>query len=67
MKADVERMDAVRLEVIWSRLLSIVEMMEADFGIPVIETCCSLVWEIQKRFHINEPREGCRRLLREMP
>jgi len=49
------------------RLLSIVEMMEADFGVPVIETCCALVWEIQKRFHIREPRDGCGRLLREMP
>ncbi|MDA0652029.1 MAG: hypothetical protein O3C49_01980 [Proteobacteria bacterium] len=49
------------------RLLSIVDMMEADFGVPVIETCCALVWEIQKRFHIREPRDGCGQLLREMP
>lgn len=49
------------------RLLSIVEMMEADFGIPVIETCCALVWEIQKRLHIREPHTGHGRLLRELP
>lgn len=49
------------------RLLSIVEIMEQDFGIPVIETCCSLVWEIQKRLHIREPREGYGRLLTELP
>ena len=61
------RAEAVYLQGNAWRLLSIVEMMEADFGIPVIETCCSLVWEIQKRFHIREPRDGCGRLLREMP
>lgn len=49
------------------RLLSIVEMMERDFGIPVIETGCALCWEIQKRFVIREPREGCGRLMRELP
>jgi maleate cis-trans isomerase len=49
------------------RLLSIVERMERDFGIPVIETGCALSWEIQQRFSVREPREGCGRLLREMP
>lgn len=49
------------------RLLSIVETMERDFGIPVIETGCALSWEIQKRLTIREARDGCGRLMREMP
>ena len=61
------RAEAIYLQGNAWRLLSIVEMMEADFGIPVIETCCALVWEIQKRLRIREARDGCGRLLREMP
>lgn len=49
------------------RVLSIVEMLESDFGVPVIETNASLCWEVQKRLHVHEPREGAGRLLREMP
>ncbi len=49
------------------RLLPIVEMMERDFEVPVIETCCALVWEIQKRLRVREPRAGCGLLLRELP
>lgn len=61
------RAEAIYLQGNAWRLLSIVEMMEADFGVPVIETCCALVWEIQKRLHIRETRDGCGRLLRELP
>ncbi len=49
------------------RLLGIVEMMEDDFGIPVIETCASLCWEIQHRLHIREPRDKIGMLMRELP
>jgi len=49
------------------RVLSIVEMLESDFAVPVIETNASLCWEVQKRLHVREPRDGCGRLLREMP
>ncbi|MEE2655271.1 MAG: hypothetical protein VX434_05885 [Pseudomonadota bacterium] len=49
------------------RLLSIVEQMEQDFGIPVIETCAALCWEIQHRLHIREPRKGSGILLRDLP
>ena len=49
------------------RLLSIVEMMERDFAVPVIETCAALCWEIQDRLHIREPRDGVGVLLRELP
>jgi maleate isomerase len=49
------------------RLLSIVEMMERDFGVPVIETCAALCWEIQHRLHIREPRDSIGVLMRELP
>ncbi len=49
------------------RVLSIVEKLENDLGVPVIETCAALSWEIQKRLHVREPRTGCGRLLAEMP
>ena len=49
------------------RLLSIVEMMERDFGVPVIETCAALCWEIQNRLQIREPQDGIGVLMRELP
>lgn len=49
------------------KVLGIVEMMENDFGVPVIETNATLSWEVQNRLHVRQPREGCGRLLREMP
>jgi len=49
------------------RLLRIVQMMEDDFGIPVIDTDCCLSWEIQTRLRVRQPRQGLGRLLREMP
>lgn len=49
------------------RLLSIVEKMEQDFGIPVIETCAALCWEIQHRLHIHEPKNGLGILLSKLP
>lgn len=49
------------------KVLGIVEMLENDFGVPVIETNAALSWEVQKRLHVREPRQGCGRLLREMP
>lgn len=49
------------------RVLSIVEILENDLGVPVIETCAALSWEIQKRLHVREPRDGIGKLMREMP
>ena len=42
-------------------------MMERDIGVPVIETCAALTWEIQHRLHIREPRDGIGMLMRELP
>jgi len=49
------------------RVLSVIEMVERDFGVPVAHANCALTWRIQKMFRINEPREGLGRLMRELP
>jgi maleate isomerase len=45
----------------------IVDMMERDFGVPVIHATPALCWEIQKRLHVREPVMGFGRLLAELP
>ena len=45
----------------------IVDMMECDFGIPVIYPTTALCWEIQHRLHVRQPAAGLGRLLRDMP
>jgi maleate isomerase len=45
----------------------IVDMMECDFGIPVIYPTTALCWEMQQRLHVRQPVPGLGRLLREMP
>jgi maleate isomerase len=49
------------------RTLDIIEMMEGDFGIPVIHHIPAQSWEIQKRLHVRQPLNGYGRLLAEMP
>ena len=49
------------------RVLDIIEILEADFGVPVAQASCALVWEVQKQLHINAPRTGFGRLLAELP
>ena len=49
------------------RTLDIIEMMENDFGIPVIHHIPAQSWEIQKRLHVRQPLKGYGRLLAEMP
>ena len=49
------------------RLQAIIEQLENDLGVPVIETCAALCWEIQKRLRIREPRENIGKLMRELP
>lgn len=49
------------------RVLSIIEMVENDFGVPVAHANCALVWDVQKGFRITEPRGGLGRLLRDLP
>jgi maleate isomerase len=47
--------------------LDIVDMLEADFGIPVVHATPALCWQIQKRLHVRQPVRGFGRLLFEMP
>jgi len=49
------------------RTLDIVEMMESDFGVPVVHHIPAQSWEIQKRLHVRQPMKGFGRLLAEMP
>lgn len=49
------------------RVLDIIEMLEADFGVPVEHASCALAWEVQKQLRIRSPRAGFGRLLRELP
>jgi maleate isomerase len=45
----------------------IVEMMEGDFGVPIVHSTPALSWEIQKRLHVREPVSGFGRLVAELP
>jgi maleate isomerase len=47
--------------------LDIIEMLEADFGLPVVHATATLNWALQKRLRVNQPVQGFGRLLREMP
>jgi maleate isomerase len=49
------------------RTLDIVEMMESDWGIPVVHHIPAQSWEIQKRLHVRQPMKGYGRLLADMP
>ena len=47
--------------------LDIVDMLEQDFGKPVVHATAALNWEIQNRLHVRQPVLGYGQLLREMP
>ncbi len=49
------------------RTLDIVELLEKDFGLPVVQHVAAQVWEIQKRLRVHEPITGYGRLLAELP
>lgn len=49
------------------RTLDIIEPLERDLGVPVVHHLPAQAWEIMKRLHVNEPKDGLGRLLREMP
>ena len=49
------------------RLLDIIRLLEQDLGVPVVYPVPARCWYIQRRLHINEPRQGCGRLLQDMP
>ncbi|MFM2128937.1 MAG: hypothetical protein RL477_483 [Pseudomonadota bacterium] len=49
------------------RTLNIIDTLEQDLGVPVIHPVTARVWEIQKRLHVHEPREGYGFMLAELP
>lgn len=49
------------------RTLEMIEMLEADLGVPVVQHIAAQSWEIQKRLRVREPAAGLGRLLAEMP
>ncbi len=51
----------------WLSIMDMVELMERDFGVPVIHPIQAECWEIQKRLHVRQPTLGYGRLLAEMP
>jgi maleate isomerase len=49
------------------RTLDIIEPLEQDLGVPVVHHLPAQAWEIQKRLHVRQTKDGLGRLLREMP
>ena len=49
------------------KVLSIIELLEQDLGLPVVHPVPSRVWEFQKRLRVREPRQGYGRLLADLP
>jgi maleate isomerase len=47
--------------------LDIIDMLEADFGLPVVHATTTLNWAVQRRLHVRQPMNGFGRLLKEMP
>ncbi|HTI86924.1 MAG TPA: hypothetical protein VL966_10000 [Alphaproteobacteria bacterium] len=45
----------------------IVETLEQDLQVPVVHATYCQSWEIQRRLSVREPRQGCGRLLAELP
>lgn len=51
----------------WHNSIDVVEMMEGDFGIPIVHHVTAQSWEFQRRLHVCEKQTGFGRLLSEMP
>src|SRR6266851_1547395 len=49
------------------RTLDIIATLEQDLQVPVVHPVTARVWEIQKRLHVREPREGFGHLLAALP
>ena len=49
------------------RTLDIIETLEQDLQVPVVHPVTARVWEIQKRLHVREPRQGFGHLLAALP
>jgi len=49
------------------RTLDIIATLEQDLQVPVVHPVTARVWEMQKRLHVREPRQGFGHLLAAMP
>jgi maleate cis-trans isomerase len=49
------------------RVLSIVDTLERDLGVPVVHPVAARAWEIQRRLTVRQPRAGYGCLLADMP
>ncbi len=49
------------------RTLDIIEMLEADLGVPVVHAIPAQCWDIQRHLHVRQPVKGFGRLIAEMP
>jgi len=51
----------------WLSSMDMIDVMERDFGVPVVHPIPAECWEIQKRLNVRQPTSGYGRLLAEMP
>ena len=58
--------EAIYLLGAW-RALGILDMLEQDLQVPAILSIAAQSWQVQRRLHIRQPKDGVGRLLREMP
>jgi maleate isomerase len=49
------------------RTLDIIATLEQDLQVPVVHPVTARVWEMQKRLHVREPRQGYGHLLAALP
>jgi len=49
------------------RTLDIIQTLEQDLQVPVVHPVTARVWEMQKRLHVREPRQGFGHLLAALP
>jgi maleate isomerase len=49
------------------RTLKVIELLEADFGVPVVHAVAAKAWEFQMRLKVRAPIRGYGRLLRDLP
>jgi maleate isomerase len=49
------------------RTLDIIDTLEQDLQVPVVHPVPARIWEMQKRLHVREPRQGYGHLLAAMP
>jgi maleate cis-trans isomerase len=47
------------------RTLGIIELLERNFGVPVVHAVASKAWEIQQRLKVRAPLDGFGALMRD--